>query len=113
MGPEYAMTLQLRLDGLRAEFDAKTSLADCAIMNRASRQLIESGAVDKIPQMGMAAPAFELPDPANNIVSSTGLLRTGPLVLTFFRGAWCPYCNLDLQALEVARPTIEQAGARV
>jgi peroxiredoxin len=38
------------------------------------------------------------------------LLR-GPLVLTFYRGIWCLYCNFDLQALEAARPLIEALGA--
>jgi peroxiredoxin len=44
-------------------------------------------------------------------VSSQELLAKGPLVLTFYRGAWCPFCNLDLQALEEARSEIETRGA--
>ena len=39
------------------------------------------------------------------------MLRRGPLVLTFYRGVWCPYCNLDLQALEEAAADIRAAGA--
>jgi len=54
---------------------------------------------------------FALPDPDGKLVSSQDLLARGPLVLTFYRGAWCPYCNLDLQALEEARSQIEARGA--
>ena len=45
------------------------------------------------------------------MVSSTELLRKGPLVLTFYRGVWCPYCNLDLQALEEAAADLRATGA--
>jgi peroxiredoxin len=43
-------------------------------------------------------------------ISSKVLLAQGPLVLTFYRGVWCPYCNFDLQALEAARAEIEARG---
>lgn len=41
------------------------------------------------------------------------LIVSGPLVLTFYRGVWCPYCNLDLGALEAVRPELEALGARL
>jgi peroxiredoxin len=44
-------------------------------------------------------------------VSSRELLARGPLIAAFYRGVWCPYCNLDLQALEGVRPEIEARGA--
>jgi peroxiredoxin len=52
-----------------------------------------------------------VPDAEGRQVSSQDLLTKGPLVVTFYRGAWCPYCNLDLQALEEAQPEIEAHGA--
>ena len=39
------------------------------------------------------------------------LLREGPVVLSFYRGGWCPYCNLELRALQQVLPEIEKAGA--
>jgi peroxiredoxin len=57
------------------------------------------------------APTFVLEDPEGTTVSSDRLLAKGPLVVTFYRGVWCPYCNMDLQALEEARPEIEARGA--
>ena len=49
---------------------------------------------------GQIAPDFELKDADGNLVSSKELLAKGPVLLTFYRGIWCPYCNIELQALE-------------
>jgi peroxiredoxin len=46
-------------------------------------------------------------------VSSGDLLAKGPLVVSFYRGVWCPYCNLDLQALQAASGEIEARGATI
>jgi peroxiredoxin len=46
-------------------------------------------------------------------VSSSALLADGPLVASFYRGVWCPYCNMELQALEAARPEFERLGAKL
>ena len=74
-------------------------------------ELIASGAPEKALKAGDAAPAFILPDAEGRPVSSEALLTRGPLVVTFYRGVWCPYCNFDLQALEAARGDIETRGA--
>ncbi len=63
-------------------------------------------AYDKIP-------AFALPDTEGHIVSSRELLERGPLVLSYFRGDWCPYCVLELRALEDALPQMRQLGATI
>ena len=59
---------------------------------------------------GERAPSFRLPDTSGKIVRSDDLLRCGPMVLTFYRGSWCPYCNLDLQALQAAYADITSSG---
>jgi peroxiredoxin len=82
-------------------------------MHRATAELIASGAAQKALKAGNLAPTFTLADPDGHPVSSADLLREGPLVLTFYRGVWCPYCNLELQALQAALPDIRAAGARV
>jgi peroxiredoxin len=56
-------------------------------------------------------PDFELPNTEGQIVSSRELLARGALVLSYFRGEWCPYCVLELRALEEALPQIEELGA--
>jgi peroxiredoxin len=60
---------------------------------------------------GDNAPPFTLTDPNGVFVSSADLLRKGPLVITFYRGMWCPYCQLDLQALKAAAAAVYSYGA--
>ncbi len=106
------MSLQDRLDALRTKFETEMAPPEVvAVLHRVTADLIASGQAERVLKAGDHAPAFALPDPDGKIVSSRDLLAHGPLVLTFYRGAWCPFCNLDLQALEAARPDIEARGA--
>jgi peroxiredoxin len=72
---------------------------------------IASGQTDRALKAGDRAPTFTLTDADGASVSSAALLARGPLVVSFYRGVWCPYCNLELQALEAARADIEARGA--
>jgi peroxiredoxin len=80
-------------------------------MQRATQSLIDSRQADDALEAGDTAPEFTLQDANGDTVSSRALLARGPLVATFYRGVWCPYCNFDLQALEEVRPEIECRGA--
>ena len=60
---------------------------------------------------GERAPDFELPDPHGKPVRLSERLAGGPVVLSFFRGDWCPICGLQLRALERALPEIREARA--
>ncbi len=80
-------------------------------MHRATAELIASGAATRALKAGERAPAFTLRDPDGQPVSSADLLARGPLVISFYRGVWCPYCNMELQALQEALPQFEHMGA--
>jgi peroxiredoxin len=80
-------------------------------MRRATQSLIDSRQTDRALEAGDTAPEFTLRDAEGATVSSRELLARGPLIATFYCGVWCPYCNLDLQALEGVRPEIEARGA--
>jgi peroxiredoxin len=80
-------------------------------MHRAIQELIDAGAADHALKAGDIAPSFTLNDANGQPVSSVELLKHGPLVVTFYRGVWCPYCSLDLEALEAAQSEITNAGA--
>ena len=62
-------------------------------------------------EVGIQAPEIRLPDIYGKEVSLNEQLASGPVVLTFFRGDWCPICNLQLRALQRALPDIRSAGA--
>jgi peroxiredoxin len=112
------MSLQDRLDAFKADFEGgkppyNAPAQVIAIMHRATAELIASGQAARAKRAGDKAPAFVLKDPDGNPVRSADLLAQGPLVLSFYRGAWCPYCNMELQALQEALPAIEARGAKL
>jgi peroxiredoxin len=112
------MSLQDRLDAFRANFEAGGAPYNAPNwvhepMHRATDELTASGAANKALKVGDRAPAFVLKDADGNDVSSAGLLAQGPLIVTFYRGIWCPYCNMDLQAIQAALPALEQRCAKL
>lgn len=112
------MSLQDKLDAFRKNFEAggppyRAPAWVHEPMHRATAELIASDGASRALKVGDQAPAFILKDPDGHSVSSADLLKQGPLVATFYRGAWCPYCNLDLQALQEALREIEKRGARL
>ncbi|MDQ8189961.1 peroxiredoxin-like family protein [Roseibacillus persicicus] len=63
--------------------------------------------------VGVTAPDFELPNANGEPVSLSKLLAEGPVVVTFYRGDWCPYCNLELRALREKMPDFRALGAQL
>ena len=60
---------------------------------------------------GDQAPLFSLPNATGKIVHLTELLKQGKVVLTFYRGSWCPYCNLALNSYQKILPQMKALGA--
>lgn len=104
------MSLQDKLDAYHAESLAKRPAHIAEAMGRATAALIAIGQAERALKAGIRAPAFTLPGPDGRPVASGDLLARGPLVITFYRGVWCPYCNMELQALQTALPEIQALG---
>lgn len=83
-------------------------------LRRAAMAMIDdlrtSGAVPGI-EIGERAPEFVLPDATGGKVALRDRLAAGPVVVSFYRGAWCPYCNTELQALQGSLDAIKDRGA--
>jgi peroxiredoxin len=110
------VSLQAKLDAFKADFEASKppySVPRSVIetMHRATAELIASGAASRAKKAGDIALSFSLRDPEGNVVSFNDLLKKGPLVVSFYRGVWCPYSNMELQALEAAKPQFDKYGA--
>ena len=106
------MSLQDKLDAFKADFEGKKAPPEVvAVMHKATADLIASGQAERTLKVGARAPIFALPNAHGELVRSADLLARGPLVLTFYRGIWCPYCNMDLQAIEAAAEEIRALGA--
>ena len=83
------------------------------IMQRASQELADSGQADRALTVGAQAPRFSLPSATGQTLALEDLLADGPVVLTFYRGAWCPYCNIALRSLQQHHEAITACGARL
>ena len=70
-----------------------------------------SGILDKALNVGDKAPNFILNNALNQPVSLYNTLENGPVVLTWYRGGWCPYCNITLHHLQENLPEFKKAGA--
>ncbi len=70
-----------------------------------------SGVLDHALKLNETAPDFTLPDAFGHDVSLRDLLAKGPVVISFYRGEWCPYCNLELRAFQEVLPRMQALGA--
>lgn len=113
--PEYdaitGSSLQEQLDALKARARSLLPPEINAIHDRATEEMQASGLAGRILPVGATAPSFELPDRNGKMVRSADLLALGRLVVSFFRGRWCPYCIAELEALQAALPRFREAGA--
>jgi peroxiredoxin len=105
------MPLQDQLDALKAERLAVASPAVTLARQRAVDALATSGLAERALHAGEQAPAFRLRDGNGRAFSSREALRSGPVVVVFYRGRWCPYCNVDLSAIEAASRDIRSLSA--
>lgn len=105
------MSLQDRLDKRRAATRDKRDPEQRRMLEDAIERLRMLQVVEHGPAVGDVLPDFALPDADGRIVNSDDILAQGPLALVFFRGPWCPFCSLTLEALEEVRPRVEALGA--
>jgi peroxiredoxin len=106
MATAEAGAIQQQLDQVDAEIPEPISQRVTA----AVAQVDASGAVPGLA-VGELAPDFTLPDARGRAVSLRERLSDGPVVLVFYRGEWCPYCNTYLRALQASLPEIAARGA--
>jgi peroxiredoxin len=82
-----------------------------AMYERSAVALEASGISSRALGEGDTAPDFELPDPTGRMVRLRDLRANGPVIISFYRGQWCPFCNLELRGLQRALAEVEAAGA--
>src|SRR3989442_1976064 len=105
------MALQQQLDELTTKLRSLVSAERLATVDRVAEELKKSGIAARALKAGDVSPHFELPDGDGLAWRSEDLLRSGPLVIVFYRGRWCAYCNAQLAALQEVHKQIAEAGA--
>lgn len=104
-------TLSQQLEEFLAGWKQRVPPERQAIMERHIAHLRETGIGQSAKQVGDPAPAIVLPDAQGKPFDLAVLLASGPVIVTFYRGGWCPYCNLELKAYQDVLPQIIAAGA--
>lgn len=107
------MSLSAELEKYKAAFIEKAPQEIQNIMATATENLTASGILDTLPKVGDTLTGFSLPDHNSQQTESADLLKKGPLVITFYRGGWCPYCNLELKAYQDHLSEIHKLGANL
>jgi peroxiredoxin len=88
-----------------------TSVEALEIMDLATAEVAASGIANSSIGVGVKVPDFSLPNADGTTVSLSSLLANGPVVAAFYRGGWCPYCSIELRALQNKLVEITAAGA--
>jgi len=101
---EHVPTLAQDLASMRQRVAAELPGDVLGAMNDATAALLRSGQQHRTLQPGQHIVDFVLPDALGRPVASMALRAPGPLLITFYRGGWCPYCNLALRALQRELP---------
>jgi peroxiredoxin len=105
------MSLKEQLAEYRAAWYQRVPAERQAIMQHHIDQL-RGGAIPRtMLNVGDQAPEIVLENAKGAVVDIGALLKKGPVILTFYRGGWCPYCNLELKAYQEILPRIIAAGA--
>lgn len=109
MASTLAQALREQNEAARANIPTGT----LAVMDAATASLEASRLAERSLAVGAAAPDFSLPDAKGDTVVLSKLLTEGPVVLSFYRGGWCPYCNIQLKTLQDRLGDITAAGGRL
>src|SRR3954468_2420031 len=96
---------------IRSELLTTFSAADWESYNHLVGWLRNTNVASHALKVGDVAPDFLLPDADGRLHSSEQLRANGPLVLSFFRGGWCPFCTAELCVLQAAKDEFESVGA--
>ena len=105
------MSLQEQLNNFKEQFKQQAPEAAFNAFAKSTSDLIETGQAEQALTVGDHAPDFTLADSEGKSVDLKSLLADGPVILNFYRGVWCPYCNIELQALEAVHDQIKAKGA--
>ena len=110
---DSASNLKWLLEEKKANFEMNADDHKKTVFKAGIVSVGESGVLDKAKQVGEIAPDFKLNNALGKPVALSDYLKKGKVVLTWYRGGWCPYCNLTLQQLQREVPGFKANGANL
>lgn len=107
------MKLAEKVEKINQSFSRMMSQEEFHSLRDEIRKLAESGLAERALKIGESIPEGQLLNGRNENVDLHAILRNHPLIISFYRGQWCPYCNLELRAFQEALPEIEKLNAHL
>lgn len=107
------MSLKAQIDAFNVQKEANLPAHVLALMNTTNEELIAQQIRNNALQVGDKIENFILANHLGKNIELADLLDKGPVVVSFYRGAWCPYCNLELKALNDFLPQFKTKSAQL
>ncbi|WP_018969887.1 peroxiredoxin-like family protein [Rubritalea marina] len=104
--------LQEQLDTRKSAFESKAPKETITEYDKGIQAVQDSGVLEGALNVGDSAPDFTLSNAIGEKVTLSTLLKDGPVVLTWYRGSWCPYCNIALRSYQENLPKFKALGAQ-
>ena len=104
------VSLQSKLDSMKNRFESKATDEKKQAYQQGVDEVGESAAMKNALREGDEAYKFELPNADGMTVKLDELLKDGPVVVVWYRGGWCPYCNIQLKEMQSYLPQIKELG---
>ena len=107
------MTLQKQIEDMQAQMLLQVSAETVDVLMAGNKKIFLSHIEEGALKAGDRMPEFHLSNHLGQIISSSELLGSGTLIINFYRGSWCPYCNLELHALHEKEEEIKKLGVQL
>ena len=104
-------SLQAALDERKQQFLESAPAEMVTAFEQGVKDVAAAEVMKTAKRAGEKAPMFVLPDGNGDTVALADLLADGPVVVMWYRGGWCPYCNMQLNAMQDALPYFDEANA--
>jgi peroxiredoxin len=110
---DTSKTLQQEIDEFYVDMSKQAPASLLSDIKQSVQDVTQTGIAERCLGVGALIPEFTLPNALGKQIALTDLLKVGPLIISFYRGQWCPSCNLELRAYQRILGEIRAAGGNL